>query len=214
MTAQASWQEQANGFDLVCGPLSARLVGDQLRELAWQENSLEGQTLALRTPVGDLPDAFETYTRGGDLVSTHAATDAFPFRTQLQWSAELLTAGGVQVTLTASLQTDLLDTQPELCFATNLPGATSVSAWQGEAVRFDGLGETTLVVTPHPSDAIECEPQVDGTTGTVSLSPPFLEKGVIRRCRLAAIWLPGAADDTTIAAAIERFANTPLPLTA
>lgn len=213
MTSHATWKESANGANLVCGDLSAVLSGDHLTEIHWQRTAMPGRALSIETPAGNLSPPSETYIRGSDYVSTHEAVEDFPFRTQLLWSAECLEAGGVQVTLTVSLQTDLLDTNPELKFTTDLPAASQASAWQGEAVRFDGGDTPSVLVTPHPSDAIECEPQIEGTTGSVWLSPPFLEKGVIRRCRVAAVWLPGELDDAAIAATIEQFADTPLPLT-
>lgn len=213
MNSQARWQEQAGQTTLRCGPFTAELQDDSLGKLTWNDSPLPGSLHRVKTPAGSLPAASETYIRGADRCSTHPATDAFPFRTQLFWSAEAGEDDSVRVTLTVSLQTDLLDTRPELTFATELAETARVESWRGEALRFDVADTPTLLLTPHPSDAIECEPRLDDRSGTLRLSPPFLEKGVIRRCRVAAIWLPGDIDDTRIAEAIEHFGKTPLPLT-
>ncbi|MGL4512573.1 MAG: hypothetical protein ACRCT8_05735 [Lacipirellulaceae bacterium] len=131
----------------------------------------------------------ETYVRGDDYVSTHAATAAFPFRTQLYWSAEAL-GGAVIVTLTVSLQTDLLDTAPRVSLVSSIDGPLAV------------------VGACHPTDAAET------TSGPARLvfEPPFLEKGVIRRFRAAAV-LTNGQEEGLVADALARFAAAPLPLT-
>ncbi len=199
---------------LACDRFRGAFVNGQpsggVADLVWDGSPIEGTLLSVTTPAGRLATASDAYTRGEDRVTTHPATEAFPHQTQLLWSAAKLT-GGVAVTLTLSLQTDLLDTQPEIALTTELPGAKP-RRHGPDALRFDLPRGATLLVTPHPSDADECSTLLDGERGGLKLSPPFLEKGVIRRCRVAAIWLPSDADDAAIEAALTCFADQPLPL--
>lgn len=200
---------------LACDPFSGAFAQGEpshgLSGLAWKGHAIEGTLLSAFTPAGPLSAANDSYTRGVDRVSTHAASESFPFQTQLLWSVADVT-GGVAVTLTVSLQTDLLDTRPDLSLVTELPGVTP-SRFGPDAFRFDLPQGATLLVTLHPSDAAECSATPDGERGVLKLAPPFLEKGVIRRCRVAAIWLP-ANDDAAIETALAGFADQPLPLTA
>lgn len=201
---------------IACDPFRGALVEGEPSQgvggLAWGGQAIEGTLLSAQTPTGPLNAASDRYTRGLDHVSTHAASDGFPFQTVLLWSVAEVT-GGVALTLTVSLQTDLLDTRPDLSLATMLPGVTP-RRFGTDALRFDLPQGATLLVTPHPSDASECAASLQGERGELTLSPPFLEKGVIRRCRVAAIWLPGSADEAALEAALASFADRPLPLTA
>ncbi|QDT67418.1 hypothetical protein MalM25_03160 [Planctomycetes bacterium MalM25] len=196
---------------LACDAFRGLFVDNCLSGLTWHDAPVEGTLLSVDTLRGPLPGASDAYTRGGDRVTTHAPSEAFPFQTQLLWSAAKV-AGGVAVTLTVSLQTDLLDSQPNLALVTQLPGV-SPRRRGPDALRFDLPKCATLLLTPHPSDTPECAAVLEGERGVLKLSPPFLEKGVIRRCRVAAIWLPADSDDAAIEAALADFADQPLPLT-
>lgn len=148
-----------------------------------------------RGPFGDdpIPPPAETYVRGDDFVSTHPATESFPFRTQLVWSAlpaPLAAPEGVIVTLTISLQTDLLDTAPRLALVSSVDGPMA------------------LVTDCHPTDAAEASV----SAGRLVFAPPFLEKGVIRRFRAATV-VSAEPHDALIEASLAWFADSPLPLT-
>lgn len=219
MDGAATWRVSADAIELVCGPASAqRDAGDLangLSRLSWGGTPVLERLCSATTPDGPLSQATEWYARGADHVSIHPPSDAFPFQTQLEWSATTLAGGGVAMTLTVSLQTDLLDTRPRLFFDTTPVGKGS--AWEPgcELVRVNepGLGAAAFVC-PHPSDASDCQLSEAGGACRVEFSPPFLEKGVIRRGRLAALLLPGEPDGDAVAAAVAEFANQPLPLTA
>ncbi len=201
--------------ELHCGALIAAIPSTGvhgLGDVKYAGHGLGATLLTVHTPAGPLPPAVESYVRGADHVTTHEPTDAFPFRTQLYWSGKPLADGAVATTLSVSLQTDLLDTRPELLLHTEIAGATA-RHWNAGACRLQTPAGLTLVVTPHPSDAAECELEIAEGKCTLRVSPPFLEKGVIRRIRLAAIVLPGDASDKAIAAALADLANDPPPLT-
>lgn len=201
--------------ELHCGPLAAIIPSTGvhgLANVAYDGVPLAATLLTVHTPAGPLPAAVESYVRGADHVTTHAPTEAFPFRTQLYWSGRSLAEGGVATTLSVSLQTDLLDTQPDLSLHTEIAGA-STHRWKEDVCRLSAPSGVTVVVTPHPSDAAECTLETADGMCRLRVSPPFLEKGVIRRIRLAAIVLPGEASDDAIAGALADLAADPPPLT-
>ena len=87
-------------------------------------------------------DALETeaYVRGNDLIATYSADDDWPFRVQVAWCAltatDRLTAlGGVD--MIASVQTDLLDSRPELAVATSLQASELLSLTDADAGVFE-----------------------------------------------------------------------------
>lgn len=219
--SSASWSEPASkdGADrsakIRCGTLRGLLSCDApatgLRELNLGGTAFAGSLLKVTAAGGELAVATENYVRGKDHVSTHLATDSFPFRTQLYWSAVSLSDGGVAVTLTVSLQTDLLDTRPELSFTTLVEGATSEE--RGNTACLKTAAGPCLVMTPHPTDAVECEVHSSGNEAIVRFVPPFLEKGVIRRLRVAVLVLPSDTSEEAITGALAEFAAAPLPLT-
>ena len=218
MGESASWRPvgtPGGAVELRCGPLCGVLqptdasVGLTGLSLGGVSLASSAALFAVTTPAGPLTTANEVYVRGSDHVSTHPPHDGFPFRTQLYWSAKSVAGGGVAATLAVSLQTDLLDTRPELTLAVSLGVEGSAT---GNACRFD-LPSSAVIVLPYPSDWEECV-VTTGTQGChLQLAPPFLEKGVIRRLRTAAIVLPPDADDTAASAAIADLADDPLPLT-
>jgi hypothetical protein len=183
-----------------------------LEDVAFHNTPLGATLLSVETPAGALSPATESYVRGADHVTTHAATEAFPFRTQLYWSGKPLADGAVAATLSISLQTDLLDTRPDLSLHTSVAGATA-RLWKEDVCRLEAADGVTIIVTAHPTDAEECLLDTSDGACRLRVSPPFLEKGVIRRIRLAAIVLPGQASDEAIAAALADLADDPLPLT-
>lgn len=201
--------------ELRCAALAAAIKpngAEGLGDLAFDGAPFPATLLTVETPVGPLAPAVESYVRDADHVSTHPATDGFPFRTQLYWSAKALAGGAVAATLSVSLQTDLLDTRPQLSLVTRLPGA-EVSSLSDDACRFDTQAGVTVVVTSHPSDAAECTATPGDGECRLHASPPFLEKGVIRRLRFAAIVLPGTASEAAVTGALADLANDPIPLT-
>lgn len=209
-----SWRSTDAGAELISGPLSAGLVsghlGAGLVGLSHGDDLLAKRVFRATTPDGHLPHAAESYVRGADHVSTHAPDNAFPFRTQLSWTGAPLGPGSA-VVLTVSLQTDLLDTRPQLAFHTVAAAESAEAAFGG--FRAATIGGQTLLLVPHPADASETKPLRTEAGLGLQLSPPFLEKGVIRRLRLAAIALPAGATEADVQHALAGFATLPLPLT-
>lgn len=161
--------------------------------------------------MGSFSPSIEVFAREEDLVAVYPASTDYPFRTTLQWSG-YLDSGWHRITLTLSLQTDLLDARPELVLsspAEDVPECLAGGLW---VIVRDS--DKTVAIAPHPSDAVDATVRVVGDACIVGLSPPFLEKGVIRRCRVAAFVATDKANDHRLAAALAAFDATPPPLTA
>lgn len=182
-----------------------------LGRLTWQGAEAHGRLFAASHPAGTLGAPVESYVRGADLVSVYPPSDRFPFRTTLAWSGF---AGSVatRVVLTVSLQTDLLDTQPELRLSTELGVTPRQGA--GGVWEVDRGPKRTVAVAVHPTDARDASFDCEAASCTLRLTPPFLEKGVIRRFRVAAFFLGPDADPAQMKEAIAAFAAGPPPLTA
>jgi len=147
------------------------------------------------------------------------------------------------LSLIVSIQTDLLDTRPRLGVASQMPADELVhvavnsqghsaqsltvakrhvlepeAKLQGILVRLPG-GEASYVECAPASDfrEVRVSPAHDESEGAKlewQLFDEFLEKGVIRRARVHAFFLP-REDDVRLAAECARaLATRPLPLTA
>jgi len=196
-----------------------------------------GDSTSWRSPVAD------AYVRGNDLVASYQSIDEWPYSPQLYWQADLPgSVGGVAASLSllVSLQTQLLDTRPQISVVSRAPtaelmqiamnegGKASVKPIGSEECWYP-TGASCCVIRRLPNTSFSyieviassdfCEATVssndDGTASvTWHLFSEFLEKGVIRRARVNAALLP-AEKDIELAieccAAIEHF---PLPLTA
>jgi hypothetical protein len=194
------WRLTATTADLHCGPLTGRidLAAPQLglTALTWNNQEESGAIWQL-TPVepiariGGLEDA---YIRGEDLVATYRPGPNFPYRLEVYWSVSQHESA-VLLRGLVSIQTPLLDTNPEVEVATYL--ATSSLAINNWAFREQ----------IHPDDAA---PGANESSGKHTLFGHFMEKGVIRRVRLFAAFAPQAEQIDTLYA---NFLSAPLPLT-
>ncbi len=195
-----------------------------LEHLVVRGNQLPGSLLAIsvgRKGDAPLPAANEVYSRRGDLISVHEASEDWPVRTLLSWSAlPLISVEGVLVVLTLSLQTDRPDVRPVIELRSTLSSTASLTkdhatyAWlTAEEPPVKG---TACFIAPHPSDLSEATLMVESDECRLRLAPIFLEKGVIRRCRVAACFLMNGKDekpkDESALPALTEFADQPLPL--
>lgn len=185
------WRLTANTADLTCGPLTGRidLAAPQigLTALTWNNHQQNGAIWQLKpveanARIGGLEEA---YIRGEDLIATYRPGQHFPYRLEVYWSASQHNSA-VMLRGLISIQTPLLDTNPEVEVATDV--ATNNCAFR-EAI--------------HPDDATE-------ERGKHKLFAHFMEKGVIRRVRLFAAFAPSANE---IDALYTNFLSAPLPLT-
>jgi len=190
------------------------------------EPVVEGSTALL------LDQSTTAYVRGDDLVAQYKPTRDFPFRSEIYWRWRTSPVPGLQ--LIVSVETDLLDTQPELRITTQTGAATCQAlAAEGDRLAANDSPETetidaALLQLPtgerwlemvHPSDRSEAgfsrmaEPAGDEAI-CWNLFAQFLEKGVIRRARLAASLLSPSDNIATASASYANFASQPPPLTA
>jgi hypothetical protein len=256
------WEFDSPVGQLSCEPFSGRIdvahpeLGLQL--LRWNKRSGSGNILAATWSQAGaaLPEnatmqvarnaiVRDAYVRGCDLVANYQPTPLWPFSSQFYWRADLLDSpiGSLaSLLLMVSLQTDLLDTKPQIDVHSQLSADEVVFLPQGnpEAAitlgtdyrlaagdepadgRFGCLlfrlpgGKLTYAEMAHPSDFRQLD--VTQKTGTSrsnwQLFAHFLEKGVIRRARILSVVLPRENDIAAAASCCERFAVSPLPLTA
>jgi hypothetical protein len=183
----------------------------------------------------------EAYIRANDLVATYKPSDQWPFSPQLYWQANALrSAPGMlaSLSLLVSVQTHLLDTHPEIGTSTQLPSGEAFLLAVDDnntprSEQIDGTrsisadGETCCIVLRpkdwqysyvelmHPSDfrTVTISNEAERISTEWQLFAEFLEKGVIRRARIHAAFLP-RENDIELAANCRRAAqNLELPLT-
>lgn len=203
-TTNRSWQAADHGAKHAHAPIEVRLTESGV----WQCRI--GSSPATVNLVAATPLVVEdTYARGDDFVVTNAATDGFPFRTQLYWSCRGAAApGDARLMLTVSLQTDRLDTHPvlDLVFETD----DAARSADGNALLGD---EGRVAVAPLPVDRPECDLILDSARSIVRFAPPFLEKGVIRRARFALLASVKPFEESTVSDQLAELSGEPLPLT-
>jgi hypothetical protein len=185
----------------------------------------------------------DAYVRDGDLVGTYAAADNWPFASQLYWRAERFSAGAEAIAslcLLVSIQTDLLDTHPQLAVVSQWPAdeMISITAATGEkahvetvensAIQLVGCTENRALLwrsrgmrfsyaefaLASDFQQLEVSPAgADLSQARWRLFSEFLEKGVIRRAQIHAALLPREQDIELATSLCERLMSRPLPLT-
>lgn len=185
----------------------------------------------------------ETYVRGNDLVATYRASDNSPYSSQLYWrKATLDGVEGVvaSISLLVSLQTQLLDTRPQisvvsllsaketLCIDVDdhanpeinqvLPGENNFTAGKVRCVlRRLVAPRLSYAEIMQSADyfAMRAEgPNAEGDYITEwALFADFLEKGVIRRARVHAALLPRENDIELATICCQAIERLELPLT-
>jgi hypothetical protein len=221
-----------NGFEATLNVGAPHEGMRQLRfaQLRFAAGQVQTGTLLQVSPSDDgggfqegLEDA---YVRGPDLIATYSQTEDRPFRTQIYWRgtspAPGLPALAV-VDLIASVQTSLLDSQPEVTVASCLPADQVWRTGHGplEPIRIDPHGPVKLTREGgpycvlcrlsdgqrhfaqmiHPSDCCEATLAREAE-GTIRLAFRLfscrVEKGVILRARLRSVFLRQDANDVGI----------------
>lgn len=187
----------------------------------------------------------EVYSRGNDLVALYEPLAPHQVQPSVYWRARRDEGRqGVGVEMIVSMQTSLLDSNPETVVATGMPtgdvwgagGSAANSLERLEHPQFplalsaaDNSHRPSLVVyqprdTPfayvemvHPSDFVATQVELNRwgeSWATTRLFSERLEKGVIRRARIAGWHLPRKSDVLGSAGELYvQFAAEPLPLT-
>jgi hypothetical protein len=182
----------------------------------------------------------DAYSRGRDLVAVYEQTDVRSFRATVYWRALDLAAGlhAAAVELIVSVQTDLLDTTPQLRAHSRIDATAAYAGAMSEA--WESFSLSTLLQQPNGAaasprcvalplrglDATYCEMihpsdwrgvEVIRTEGGIELDWPlvghFMEKGVVRRLRVRGVLLHGPPDEAQIGDLYREFAASSPPLT-
>lgn len=194
-----------------CGLQTLRLAGKTVDGFALGASPNGVQSIA-REAIGD------AFVRGNDLVVTYTQTDERPFALQVYWRVVRPSQGGVIVDTILSLQTDLLESFPEVEVTSNLPadsvwwlpdfcdGNVQRVAEQAELDRDTVVTRDLLIRFPtcnfsyaqrtHPDDRgrIQASRTSSGVTIASRLGGRFLEKGVIRRLLVRGVFVPQEHD--------------------
>ena len=243
--AVPTWQVLAPPIALHCGPLDGRVIFDDLgvvlRLDRWNNRELQRAVLHTGGPaVKDSPlQLSETYIRGADLVATFARVPPHQIAPQIYWRVQEFPANSaVGVEMVLSMQTDLLDSDPqapvtstavgtEFLYANSLSSPSFATLEEQEFDR-DASPENLFLMRDvrrnlsyaemvHPSDFVSAEifyDEEDQPCAVQSkLFPERLEKGVIRRARICGWFLPAENDLETAVELARRFVDEPLPLT-
>ncbi|MCE9555534.1 MAG: hypothetical protein K8T91_19475 [Planctomycetes bacterium] len=203
----------------------------------------------------------DCYVRGGDLIATYAEEPQRPYAPQVYWRA--IGIGGIeagtnagekkrgayaprspvvaQLELLVSVQTPLLDAQPEMTANSRIPAVEVFHLRDSESGSFSPLemgaaqtidadsttgclllrladGRQSYVEMVHPLDFVQGRLSVDATADGVLLSHTLIdcrmEKGVIIRTRLRGCFVDRADDMAATMRLFEEFAGSALPLSA
>ena len=159
----------------------------------------------------------DCYVRENDLIAIYPQVFPWAFGFQVDFRFQKgLVAGVDALELWLSVQTSLLESAPKLTLQPTADGAS----WKGD--RYWVAGHGHAVIMPHPLDRADCRATASPKTGDVSQIDcfgRFMEKGVIRRARWLLAWSTSPTSksplsSSTIDSVHQRFAESPLPLTA
>lgn len=219
-----SWQLNGTTAQLQTPQLRATvdLLNPQagLGQLVVRDESINGFVLGIAsgtTTTLTKQEVSEAFIRGGDLVVTYAATDKRPTSLQIYWRATVNEQGVLLLDTILSLETDLLESFPDLMAITQLPAAAAWALSDDESTtekiaintqQSINLSDAPLLLqssqldwsyaeSPHPDDRGESQlmrSTEESFTIKRQLGGRFLEKGVIRRLRIRGVFLPKADD--------------------
>jgi hypothetical protein len=186
----------------------------------------------------------DAYVRGNDLVASYAPTSDWPYSPQISWSVDTLASIEAllgSLSLVISVETQLLDTCPRFTLNSQLPAdevlqVIPAASRNARAVKIRAGGEQVVLPQAGPCCLLwrlrgenisyaEIMPPSDFRQLAVrhdcgeaiarwDVFGDFLEKGVIRRARLAAVFLPRENDVELSAAYCRETERRPPPLTA
>jgi hypothetical protein len=262
VTQDASfWTLDDEGFaQLNVGAMRAQVDPSRphfgLQQLSWHDSPLAIQSLGARwerfedSPTPGLNPNWpmlpaETYVRANDLVATYRTEPDWPYRPQIYWRANVLgDASGAlaSLSLIVSIQTDLLDTRPQINGVSHLWVSDLFHVAVGESDHSTQAltGPRTHILKPSASAHCLVVRLLDGETSYVECVPAsdfqelwvspandetrvaklewvlfngFLEKGVIRRAWVHMFLLPRENDIELAAECCRVLAKRPLPLT-
>lgn len=237
------WNFEPPIGSLRCGSLTGRVDVSHpergVRNLCVGSNAIAGELLATswiaEGSIGWPTRLADAYVRGGDLVANYGQLPNWPFAPQIYWRSEqgadssdlvgIDRGASSSLSLLVSIQTDSLDSRPQIRVSTQLPTDEVIRVEQGESSR---SVLPTCYLWRLPGDEwsyAEIVPASDfrdvsiehAEAGLASvhwdLFAEFLEKGVICRARIQSVILPRERDLDFAAAYCQAMERRPLPLT-
>lgn len=229
------WRFDSNHAAFTAGPLCGKVLPAQPQrglhdlEIAGQKWPA-AQLLQVGLPAShDQVEVAETYIRDCDLVATYAPLPPFTVQPQIYW--RLRTSNkhrAVGVELIISVQTSLLFSEPQTTvacqFAAEPDGKPDILLAGDELpAKFKGMSvvqiphaEYVLAQLIHPSDfdSQERDQMQDGSLRLQArLFQEHLEKGVIRRARAWAWFLPIDHWQSSAEELLAMLVSEPPPLT-
>ena len=188
----------------------------------------------------------DCYVRGGDLIATYVEESQRPYAPQVYWraigpSTSSVGSAEAQLELLVSVQTPVLDAQPEMTATSRIPAVEALHLLDAENGRFSPLelgaaqtidsesttgclllrladGKRSYVEMVHPLDFVQGRLCVSADVDSVLLSHTLIdcrmEKGVIIRTRLRGSFVDRADDMAAATRLFEEFAGSALPLSA
>lgn len=212
------------------------LAVSRIRSTPTPQTSIEHD--AARWPLA----VAEAYQRGDDVVAQYLPEVDWPFSPQIYWRANTFAANDqiiASLSLLISVQTQLLDTYPEIEVSTVLPPGKAFTLWfadrhelsakpvvsdreieqhdlfAGILFQFDDL-PFSYVEFSHAGDFRKVSLRVGRHAFRTkwNVFDDFLEKGVILRARVHAALLPRESDLELAVQCVEESRQFKLPLTA
>lgn len=186
-------------------------LGIQHIKFAGQSLDMTPLKLTPHPPSTDGEQLGEAYVRATDLIASYAQTPPRTAHPQVYW--RLLSRDDARgIELIVSMQTSLLDSNPRLHIVSAYPPAELLQARVDGSFSTDDVGNGDspglFLVRPSnadysysemvfPSDFLGATvtSDVNGLQLSYELFPEDLEKGVIRKGRVRAIWLPRQNDE-------------------
>jgi hypothetical protein len=180
----------------------------------------------------------DAYVRGRDCIATYAPLPPDQVQPQIYWRGSLNEQPGCcGIEMVLSMQTSLLDSDPLIDVVSDLPAgeqfAWNNEQWQSQsstATLSREAGHSGLVLLQpqggswsyaqgvFPADYLRTETQLDQSSHQAAWASPLfaerLEKGVIRRGRIAGWVMPRERDQELAVALWNAFCQSPPPLTA
>jgi hypothetical protein len=164
----------------------------------------------------------DSYVRGCDLVALYGETAERPFSLQVYWRVHE-PAGGEDLTIDAivSVQTRAWEAFPEVCVSSALTTEAveivrSDARVIGAALRPEGASWSYVETSP-PGDFVASQVEVvEGDMRRIAwrFGRQFMERGVIRRLRLRAAFVPRQRDEERVKRLQAELASEEPPLTA
>ena len=232
------WQLHPNEASVCLPRMSAKVCPQRpwqgVREIRYGRRDVPATVLRIQLPGECVERApKELYIRGSDLIATYPDLEPGRVRCQIYWRCVSLPewrAEGFDLIL--SVQTDLLDSHPDLtvtsqhhhatgwksrAFATvAMPGEASKPSADAPPACFvtwdDGITYVEMI-HPRGDGRLVIAPQSETRESQWQLFGGPLEKGVLRRSCLRGLFLPTEDADAAAEAIYRDLIASPLPLT-